>query len=49
MAKKFTFFVLLDGWWRAGHFHSQTVGPAERMAVPDDERTGLPVLQQIDG
>lgn len=44
-----TFFVLLDGWWRAGHLHGQAVGSAEGMAVPNDERPGLPVLQQTDG
>lgn len=45
----FTFFVLLDGWGWAGHLHGQTVGSAEGMAVPYDERPGLPVLQQVDG
>lgn len=45
----FTFFVLLDGRRGAGHLHGQAVGAAEGMAVPYDERPGLPVLQQIDG
>lgn len=46
-AKEFlllTFFVLLDSRWRTGHLHGQTIGPAEGMAVPDDEGPGLPVL-----
>lgn len=45
----FTFLVLLDGRRRAGHLHGQAVGSAEGVAVPYNERPGLPVLQQIDG
>lgn len=45
----FTFLVLLDSRRRAGHLHGQAVGSAEGVAVPYNERPGLPVLQQIDG
>lgn len=45
-----TFLVQLqDGRRWGGHLHGQTVGTSEGVAVPDDERARLFVLQHGDG
>lgn len=48
MCKTFTFLALMHGGWRRGHLHGQAVSPPERVTVPDNKGSRLPLSQQAD-
>lgn len=44
-----TFLALMHRRWRRGHLHSQAVSSPERVAVPNDKGSRLPLSQHADG
>lgn len=43
-----TFLVLMHWWRRRGHLHSQAIGPSERVTVPNNKGSRLPLSQQAN-
>lgn len=45
----FTLAVVVDVGGRCSHLQGQTIGPLERVAVPDQEGSWLSLLQRCNG